>query len=388
MTNNPLPFSRPLRGFYPLTYAASESAQTSYVPLGTVSTNGIPYLEGPSLTEGSVIIPGDAQQRSMPYDEIHRGYIQSWNVIYERKFPADFVVSFGYVGTQTVRALADNELQWSKPGTGNAGKIYNTAAYGYRTAGTEFWDGWLGANYHSLQVAINRRFVNGFFVKGAYTYSKAINRADDDGWASVSWNDPGLLDRNRANAGYNRPHVFQFATLYQLPFGKDSDNAAAVILRNWQLNGIFSVNSNSNGTVSASSGNLNASYNSQTADQVGEISKLGNIGYEGTYYDPSAFAQPTQIPGVNCTDYDCYGTSGRNIIRGPTHVNLDLSLFRAFNITEWLSSEFRAEMFNATNTPHFANPDMSVTSATFMKITGTDGNFPARTVRFGLKFKW
>ena len=388
LTNNPLPFARPLRGFYPLTYAGSDYTNNSYTPYGTFTGTGIPFFEGPSLAEGSVIIPGNASQRSMPYDKINRGYIQSWNVMYERKFPADFVISLGYVGTQTVRALADHQQNWSKPGTGVAGRPYNTPAYDNRTASTGYWDGWLGANYHSLQIAVNRRFVNGLFMKGAYTFSKAINRSDDDGWAGVSWNDPALLDRNRANAGYNRPHVFQWATLYALPFGQDSDNAAAVILRNWQLNGVFSANSQSNTGVGASGANLNASYNAQTADQVGEITNLGNIGIEGTYYDPSAFAQPTQIPGVNCTDYDCYGTSGRNIIRGPTWVNLDLSVFRTFNVTEWLSTEFRAEAFNVTNTPHFGNPNTSVTSSNFMKILGTDGNAPARSIRFGLKFAW
>ena len=110
MTNNPLPFSRPLRGFYPLTYAGSGYSNTSLCTLRNPVRNRYPLLRrtGPGF-EGSVIIPGNAAQRSMPQDEIHRGYIQSWNVIYERKFPADFVVSFGYVGTQTVRALADLE---------------------------------------------------------------------------------------------------------------------------------------------------------------------------------------------------------------------------------------------------------------------------------------
>ena len=387
ITNDPYPFSRPLRGSFPLTYNASLSSQTSYVPLGTLTGDGIPFFEGPDLSQSEVLLPGIASIRSMPPDEVRRGYIQSWNVMYERKFPADLVVSFGYVGTQTVRSLAFQELNWSKPGTGNAGKPYNLPAYDNRTASTIWFDGMLSANYHSLQVAINRRFVNGFFVKGAYTYSKAINRTDDSG-TTFNWNDPALMDRNRANAGYNRPHIFQWATLYQLPFGQDSDSAAGVILRNWQINGIFSVNSNTNGTVSANAANLNASNNSQTADQVGEIVKTGNIGREGTYYDTSAFSQPTQIPGINCTDLDCYGTSGRNIIRGPTHVNLDMSLFRSFNITEWLSTEFRAEAFNVTNTPHFSNPNTSVTSSNFMKILSTDGNAPARSIRFGLKFSW
>ncbi len=387
LTNDPYPLSRPLRGSFPLAYSGSLSSNTSYVPEGTLTGNGIPFFEGPDLSQSSVALPGIASIRSMPEDELHRGYIQSWNVIYERKFPAEFVISFGYVGTQTVRSLAFHELSWSKPGTGSAGEPFNIPALDNRTASTRWFDGFLGANYHSLQIAINRRFVNGLFVKGAYTYSKAINRTDDAG-ATFSWNDPAIMDRNRANAGYNRPHVFQWATLYQLPFGKDTDSAAAIILRNWQINGIFSINSNSNTTVSASGGDLNASSNSQTADQVGAISNLGNIGFEGTYYDTSAFAQPTQVPGVDCTDLDCYGTSGRNILRGPTHVNLDMSLFRSFNITEWLSSEFRVEAFNITNTPHFSNPNTSVTSSDFMKILSTDGNAPARSIRFGLKFKW
>ncbi len=387
ITNDPYPLSRPLRGSYPLTYQAEFESQTSYVPLGTLSANGIPFFEGPDLNQDSVPLPGIASIRSMPGDELHRGYIQSWNVIYERKFPADFVVSFGYVGTQTVRSLAFQELNWSKPGTGNTGKIENIPALDNRTASTRWFDGFLSANYHSLQIAINRRFVSGLFIKGAYTYSKAINSTDDSG-STFSWNDPEIMYRNRANAGYNRPHVFQWATLYQLPFGENSDNAAAVILRNWQINGIFSVNSQTNGTVSASSGNLNASSNSQTADQVSDLVNLGQIGKEGRYYDPSSFAQPTQRPGVDCTDLDCYGTSGRNIVRGPTWANLDLSLFREFNITEWLKSEFRAEAFNVTNTPHFSNPNLSVTSSNFMRILSTDENGPARSVRFGIKFKF
>ena len=387
ITNDPYPFSRPLRGSFPLTYNASRSSQTSYVPLGTLTGDGIPFFEGPPLGGGSVSLPGIAAIRSMPQDEIHRGYIQSWNVMYERKFPADFVISFGYVGTQTVRSLAFHELNWSKPGTGSSGEPYNIPALDNRAASTRWFDGFLGANYHSLQIAINRRFVNGLFFKGAYTYSKAINRTDDSG-STFMWNDPAIMDRNRANAGYNRPHVFQWATLYELPFGKDSDSAGAIILRNWQINGIFSINSQSNGTVSGDGGNLNASSNSQTADQIADLVNLGDIGKEGTYYATTSHAQPTQIPGVDCTDLDCYGTSGRNTVRGPTWANLDLSVFRSFNITETVSTEFRVESFNVTNTPHFSNPNLGVTSSNFMRITSTDNNAPARSIRFGLKFKW
>jgi len=321
----------------------------------------------------------------MPPDKINRGYIQSWNVMYERKFPADFVISLGYVGTQTVRQLADNNVNWAPPNT--TGSNVNRRYYPWHVGTISYWDGWLSANYHSLQVAINRRFTNGLFVKGAYTYSRAINMTDDDGWAGVTWNDPELIRRNRAQAGYNRPHMLQLATVYELPFGSDGDDIGSKILRNWQVNGIFSVNENTPFTVGSNS-IMQTAFNGQTADQVkDEVEKLGGI-RDTPYYDTTAFAEPNRQPGEDCTNYDCYGTSGRNILRGPTWVNLDFSIFRTFQFTEDVGLEFRSEFFNVTNTPHFNNPSSSVSSGNFMKITSTSGNAPERVVRFGLKLRF
>src|SRR5205807_845730 len=84
-----------------------------------------------------------------------------------------------------------------------------------------FWQGFLSSNYHSLQAAITRQFSKGLMVKGAYTYSKAINWTDDDGWAGLNWNDPNILRRNRAQAGFNTPQIFQLAYVYELPLGKN-----------------------------------------------------------------------------------------------------------------------------------------------------------------------
>ena len=74
------------------------------------------------------------------------------------------------------------------------------------------WDSYLNANYNSLQVAINRSFTKGLALKGAYTYSKAINMTDDDGWAGVTWNSDQYFDRNRARAGYDQTHMFQMGS--------------------------------------------------------------------------------------------------------------------------------------------------------------------------------
>src|SRR5207237_2511144 len=83
------------------------------------------------------------------------------------------------------------------------------------------------------------------------------------------------------------------------------------------------------------------------------------------YFDPRSFAP---VPGGQIR----FGTSGRNNVRGPGLFNLDASLFRDFKITERVAFQIRAEMFGATNTPHYGNPGIDVTNAsTFGVITST-----------------
>ena len=68
---------------------------------------------------------------------------------------------------------------------------------------TREFDGRTHSTYHSLQATINRRITDGLFLKGAYTYSHAIDYTDDDGWASVGWNWAPVFQRNRATAGFD-----------------------------------------------------------------------------------------------------------------------------------------------------------------------------------------
>jgi hypothetical protein len=44
---------------------------------------------------------------------------------------------------------------------------------------------------------------------------------------------------------------------------------------------------------------------------------------------------------------------------------VDFGLFRQFAVKERLKIQFRAEAFNATNTPHFNNPGANVSNALF-----------------------
>ena len=61
-----------------------------------------------------------------------------------------------------------------------------------------------------------------------------------------------------------------------------------------------------------------------------------------------------------------FGNAGFNSVRGPGVNNLNASLFRKFSFRDRFAVEFRAEAFNATNTPHFSNPsNNSISNVTF-----------------------
>jgi hypothetical protein len=78
-------------------------------------------------------------------------------------------------------------------------------------------------------------------------------------------------------------------------------------------------------------------------------------------------------------------------------VSLDFGIFRSFKISEGKDLQFRAEGYNITNTPHFANPSDTTASNmsfnadgsiravnNFMNITSARDD--SRTFRFGLRF--
>jgi hypothetical protein len=313
---------------------------------------------------------------------IDRGTIQSWNLAFERKLPLDISLDVAYVGTKGDGGYADLDINAPTViGSGNAGRPY--ASFG-RNIAIGSWGQRLRTRYHSLQASVNRPFTNRLLLKGAYTWGKAMNEPqnDEDGRATLYFNTPSLLDRNYALAGFDRTHNFQLGFLYQLPWQSADGgygNFGRAIISDWQLNGVLGVFSGAPFTLIANGGSVNTPSNQQTPDQVAEPTVTGNIGASGTYYDISAFQAPT---GVR------FGNMGRSAIRGPGGANLDFSLFRAFTLGATRRLEFRAEAFNLTNTPTFANPGNDITTTNFMRITALQSGYSERQIRLGLRFSF
>ena len=84
------------------------------------------------------------------------------------------------------------------------------------------------------------------------------------------------------------------------------------------------------------------------------------------FYERSLFSAPGGDPLAP-------GNAGRNLVVGPGNINLDASIFKEVPIFDRAKLQLRMESFNALNTPHFGNPDGSVSSGTFGAITRQSG---------------
>jgi hypothetical protein len=146
------------------------------------------------------------------------------------------------------------------------------------------------------------------------------------------------------------------------------------VFGNWQLNGILTLQSGLPLNITAPSATLNAPGNGNRPNVTGKPELFQRVGVGQLWFDTSAFSAPAPAT---------YGNLGRNILSGPGFANLDFSLFRRFTITERAGAELRIEAFNATNTPHFNNPNGSFGSAAFGQVTSAQQD--QRLVQFGLK---
>src|SRR5205823_5018044 len=235
------------------------------------------------------------------------------------------------------------------PGAGQNGQPFFLTQG--RTANVNLYAPRGTTSYNALQTNLSRRFSHGLQVTANYTWAKAETPNYPTDAILYQW------VASRPVQQYDRTHVLTIGGTWELPFGKGkpwltSSHAMSMILGGWTVNSLAVFYSGLPFSVTASGTSLNMPGATQQADQVKpSVEVFGNVG--GAYFDPLAFAPITAAR---------FGNAGANSMRGPGEVNMDLGITRAFRVKEKYSIQFRAESFNFTNTPHFANPGGNVSN--------------------------
>jgi hypothetical protein len=280
---------------------------------------------------------------------LKNGYSDQWNFGFQRDLAPGAVVAVNYVGSRNARiATAVTANAATAPG--------GDVPYPYSPQ-MPYTESISSTDYNGLQVSSQIKLHSGIASTIAYTWSKALTTGCDGYNSGCEIQNPYNLKIDRGPAAHDLTHIFAGSFVLPLPFGGgkrfSTDNGFVNhIIGDWQLNGIVSLNSGPRYDVRDDNGisNINNFYGVERANLVGDP-HTSTSSYPLSKTNPiniSAFADP---PGGT------FGTMGRNSLRADWSRNLDLSFFRAFKLSETRRFEFRAEAFNATNTPVMGTPD-------------------------------
>ena len=347
---NRIPFSlaRALNGIYPSTISASYPAANSYSWYGTLE-QGVPAIPLPTISNGYMTAPNNVGMTVLP-KSFPWPYSQNWNVTLQKELKWGFTGQVGYVGNRTVRAMGNdvgstvnvNADQFIN--TGNAGlPFYQTEG---RTAAVSVFEPRGTIAYNAMQSTLNRRFRAGLQIATSWTWSKAESPYYPAPAALLYQ----YLD-SRPVQSSDRTHTLTINGSWELPFGRGKQWLGAskvgnAVLGGWTLNSLAVFYTGLPFSITTSSTSLNMVGATQLPIQLKQqVATYGNIG--GAYFDPQAFA-PVTTPS--------FGSVQPYSLRGPGEANVDAGLSRAWRVKERVGIQFRAESFNFTNTPHFANP--------------------------------
>jgi hypothetical protein len=198
----------------------------------------------------------------------------------------------------------------------------------------------------------------------------------------------GLTDFDRTHRG-----VFSFN--YDLPAARSMGSMVQHISSGWQTSGIFVLQSGTPITlIDESAGAVYGNFPFENRAQLSgsRLTTSGSL-YSRVlngYLNSAAITSAPEAPnGTSLADTD-FGNSGVGIVRGPGQFNLDMAAEKTIPVSESQSFHLRAEFFNLTNRPNFANPGngaiLGSSSPPFGLITGKSNN--PRIVQVALKYQF
>ncbi len=353
------------------------------------------------------------------------GYVQQWNLAVQRavtntlSFEVDYVgshvvhvgvpdqnlnqltaaqLAVGLTNPSALTAQVTNPFYGQIPASSTIGgktvaaaqllkpysRFQNVATYRQNTGET---------NYNGLEAQVQERLRRGIAFTFAYTHSRLIDDASSVFSSTVlsSPNSSSLIAADtyrpyleRDVSSGDMPNVISGSVVYELPAGRDHRIGRSAwgnaLVGGWSFNSIVTAQSGMPVAVTQAT-NLNAfaGFAIQRPNLVGQPNLPPNGSAAGgrspaRFFNTAAFATAPQFT---------VGTASRNPVRGPAYRDWDASVIKRTNLAEGTSLELRAELFNVTNTPAFAQPNGSFGTPAFGSITATVAE--ERVAQFALR---
>jgi hypothetical protein len=269
---------------------------------------------------------------------------------------------------------------------------------GYNGIPQQIYQG--NSSYHSLQAQLHRRFARHVQFGVVYTFSKAFDYGEGDS-TSTSGAPPNASDTvatylnrrvyNYGLAGYNRPNIFTFHFLYDVPKVSQflPNPVVKLLLDNWQIADITTFESGAPQGVSFSE---SPSVNFVGGGDGVRVLMVGNPNLPKSqrtfneYFNTAAFAEPVPMSPSACNAAGCpplqianIGDAPQSPIFGPGVNNWNTSLYKNFVVHESFRVQFRAEAYNTFNHTQYSTVGSTIafnaagqnTNTQFGQVTAT-----------------
>ena len=310
-------------------------------------------------------------------------YVQQWNLSLEQSLARNLLLEVAYAGNKGTKLAERVNINQAHlpPDPSNISPILNRRPF--PSFGDILSANWQeNSNYNALQAKLERRFVGGFSLLTAYTYSKAIDTASRG--SGGSWHQDAYHLRNdRGNSDFDARHRLTSSLIYDLPFGRGkrflsgSGGVVNAVVSGWSANTIASFMSGNWFSVTVAGDRANVGgFPFQRANTTCD----GNLPRDQRtidhYFKTSCFTT---------TPLGTFGNSGRNVLEIPGLNDWDVSFAKETRVHERASLQFRAEFFNFFNHHQFNTPDTNINNATVGQIrSARDG----RISQMALKLLW
>ncbi len=346
----------------------SATVTVRYGQLQTLGTGGLTTQGAPQIfaIEADSKVPTSAQ----------------WNVGMQMALPWASSVDVSYVGqhsyntfdavninavdmgTAFLPAYQDRTNSSTTPGGAAVSQNEMRAMRGFDSVQLLMNRGW--RTYHSLQLSFRRRFQNGM----SFGFNDTISLSDrQQAGARLQHNADGSYayraDQAEAHGliGVNRPatHIMRGTFVWDLPDLRNRQGvlrAAAHVINDWQLSGIWSGSTGAGYTIGYSYQSGGTSQNlTGSPDYGARIRVVGDPGSGCSddvhrQFDVTAF----QGPLVGSVGLE----SGTGYVRGCFLSTLDLAIARNIRLGGGRNVQLRVDMFNAPNSAIITGRNTSI----------------------------
>lgn len=302
-------------------------------------------------------------------------YMETYNLNLQQELPGRVAVQVGYYGSvgRHLRArvnqnqpingvrpyLAIASTSLIAPGKATATNISEPSSV-------------VSSNYNGMWLTARKTTNHGLTLNTTYTYSKSLDENSLGSQGVYTFQDSYNPDGDYGPSDFDVRHRIAGNAIYELPFkgNKLVEGFQVSGILQWQTGNPF----NALNAVSSFNG-LNGAAATLRPNVIAPIKiRKGFVGTNPNVTWIVSTLCPSNGPVAGCSFVNTttsFGNERRNSITGPGFADVDFSLEKNTKMTERVTFQLRADIFDIFNHPSFSRPVVTDTSAFFGQITAT-----------------